>query len=686
MRHVLTTACPLDCPDSCTLAVTVDDGRIVDIDADTSPTANPFTQGYICKKVKHQAKRVYSPERILTPMIRTAAKSERDGVEAFRPATWDEAMTLVADRICVGIERSGTDSVLPYLYSSSAGVFASARTSQLFERLGCPDITHTICAATVGAAWDQVYGSMLSADPFDLVHSKLVVIWGANPNASNTHLIPLLTKAVKDNGATLVVIDPRRTGVAARADLHLPIRPGTDAVLAYALTAWLVDHEHAATDFIADHVDGADAFIAASREWTIERAAAECDVDAAAIVQLAELIAGSSPSMLRLGWGLERNRNGGSGCIAAISMWAIAGHFGQRGSGILCSTSGTAPLDMSRVWPVGVPRAPRDELSMNDVGLALDGRLDGRPRAEVLFVQGANPVATAMDQAAWLSSLQRDDLFTVVHDQVFTDTAAFADVILPATTSFEISDLVNSYGSFSLQRADAIIDRVGESRSNDEVAAALAVALGFTAEEFDPDPARLAELVRTDPETANASLPAIRAEGTTIQFVDTLPGFAGGSVRARLHDTSSELPLPRHISAPEAGLALLTPSTSRTINSMFADFDPPEIAVSLNAVDAAARDITDGDVVRVFNVLGEIELVARIDGVARPGVVSIPKGLWRRHFGNGNTSNVLIPRGVNDLAGGACFNDARVEIERSGVAAIGATVEASAREKSWQTA
>jgi anaerobic selenocysteine-containing dehydrogenase len=269
-----------------------------------------------------------------------------------------------------------------------------------------------------------------------------------------------------------------------------------------------------------------------------------------------------------------------------------------------------------------------------------------------------------MDQAVWLRALTRADLFTVVHDQVLTDTAAFADVLLPATTHFEVDDLASSYGSFSLQRVEAIIDRVGESRSNDETASALAVALGFAAEEFDPDPARFARLVRTDPESANASVPAIRPAGGTVQFVHTHPGFAGGSTRARVHDSSSELPLPRHVRADREQLTLLTPATNRTINSMFAEFDPPEIAVSLHADDAARRGIADGDTVRVFNELGEIELTARIDGVVRPGVVSIPKGLCRRHFRNGMTSNVLIARTVNDLAGGACFNDAKVEIER----------------------
>ena len=664
MHQVLKTACPLDCPDSCSLAVTVEDGKITNIDADTGPDANPFTQGYICQKVKHQAERVYSPERVLTPMIRVAPKGDADGPAAFRPASWDEAAALIAGRIRHSIDTIGADSVVPYLYSSSAGVLAGeGLTPQLFERLGCPEVSHTICAATVSAAWQQVYGSMLSADPFDIASAKVVVVWGANPNASNTHLTPIITQAVKENGATLVVIDPRRTAVAKRAHLHLAIKPGTDAVLAYAVTNWLVANDSLATDFIAARVDGADEFIAAAAAWPLAVAAAECGVDAADIEAFARLVASNEPAMLRLGWGLERNRNGGSGCVGAISLWALAGHFGQRGSGIVKSTSGTAPLDVSRLWPEHVTRSPRRVMSMNDVCHALAGVLEGWPRTEVLFIQGANPAVTAMDQTAWLRELRRPDLFTVVHDQVFTDTAAFADVILPATTHFEAGDLVNSYGSFSLLRVDPVIAPVGESRANDAASAAIAIALGFDAGEFDPDPDRMAAMVRTDAVQTSGSVPATRAGTTTIQFVDTMPSFADGSDRVRLHDAQSELPVPRHVPIGGERLALLTPSTNRTINSMFAEFDPPDAVVSMHADDATSRGIVDGDMVRVFNEVGMIELFARVDGVVRPGVVSIPKGLWRRHVGAGLTSNALIPYMVNDLAAGACFNGAQVDVE-----------------------
>lgn len=660
MRKVLTTACPLDCPDTCSLAVTVDDGRIVAIGADTSDTASRFTQGFICQKVKHHAKRVYAPERVLTPLIRNGPK----GSGEFAAASWPDVEQLIATRIRGAIREHGANSVVPYLYSSSGGVFAnSALGPMLFERLGCPDVEHTICASTVGAAWSQVFGTMLGADPFDLEHSELIVVWGANPIASNTHLLPLLTAATK-RGAKLVVIDPRKTAVGSRADLHLAIRPGTDVVLAYAAARWLSEHNQLATDFIAANTQGADAFLAEAEQWTIERASQTCGVAAADIESFASMIATQRPAMMRLGYGLERNRNGGAGCVAAVGLWLLAGHFGRLGSGVIASTSSGAPLSPKGLWPENVDRVAQAQMSMNDVGLALNGELAEWPLTRVLFVQGANPAVTAMDQTTMLRGLARDDLFTVVHEQVMTDTAMFADVVLPATTHFEVSDIANSYGSYSMQAITPVIERVGESRSNDEVCAALAASLGLPPEDFDPNPARLGALMRTD--ANSAPLTTRRAPNETVQFVHTVPTFADGSGRARLTDPTSEMPVPRFTAAlgSGSGLTLLTPATNRTINSMFAEFAPPDVVVSISPADANARELTTGEEVRVFNELGALTLPVLVDATMRTGVVSIPKGLWRRHFSNACTANVLIPRGVNDLGAGACFNDAIVEIEK----------------------
>ena len=279
------TACPLDCPDTCSLQVTVEMGRIVGIDAAPVDSAgNMLTDGWICKKVKHHALRVYSTERIMTPLVRTGAK----GSGQFRSATWDEAIALIAQQIRSAIDTHGADSVLPYLYNSSSARIDKKRVMpHLFERLGCPEIVQTICASTKSEAWERVFGEMLSCDPQDIEHSKLVVIWGGNPSASNTHLVPILTKA-KKNGAQIVVIDPRATSTAARADVHLAVRPGTDVVLGFALARWMQHNNRIDQAFVDKHTVGASAFLAAAEEWTLERAADVCGVDAAEIVRFAE--------------------------------------------------------------------------------------------------------------------------------------------------------------------------------------------------------------------------------------------------------------------------------------------------------------------------------------------------------------------------------------------------------------
>jgi anaerobic selenocysteine-containing dehydrogenase len=484
----LRTACPLDCPDACTLDVTVTDGRLVAVDAAPTGDGNPLTQGYICQKVKHHAKRVYAPERIMTPLIRTGAK----GAGLFREATWDEAIDIIADRMRAVISTAGPDAVFPYLYNSSGG-FAAANgiTEGLFKALGCPHIAHTICASTAGHAYAQVFDAMLSADAMDLPHSRVIVVWGANPQVANTHMLPLLTQAKKD-GARLIVIDPRRTGVAGRADLHLAVKPGTDVLLAFAAVLRLQETGKLNEQFIARHVEGAAEFLAAAAKTvpSIDAAIVECGISSAEFDTFVALISGpDGPAMLRMGWGLERNRNGGSSIIAAYGLWALLGHFGTLGSGVIASQGRATKYTAAKVTEAFqqatavagdlVATGERKTFSMNQVGAALCDRIEGWAAPQILFVQGANPAVTSVDQATMLSGLARHDLFTVVHEQVMTDTATFADVILPATTHFEADDLASSYGSFTMQPIDQVINRVGQSRTNDEVGAALAERLGF---------------------------------------------------------------------------------------------------------------------------------------------------------------------------------------------------------------
>ena len=632
------TTCTLDCPDTCSLAVTVTSDesgntRITDIDA--SPD-NELTDGWICAKVKKQMRRVYAPERVMTPLIRVGPKGDGE----FREATWDEAIELVAGRIRDAIEADGNDSVVAYTYNSSAAVVEkNSMTEALFAALGSTIVEHTICARTNGAAWDSVYGDMGSADPLDVVHARLVVIWGANPTVSNTHFPPLVARAV-ERGAKVVVIDPRRTAMAKRADLHLAIRPGTDTALAYGIADYWRRNGHLDDAFIGAHSSGADEFLRQSEAWPLKCAAEITGLDPIDIATLAEWWGTTRPSMLRIGWGQERNSNGGASCRAILSLPVLGGHFGVRGSGVIGST-GTSEIQPKRRWP-SFDAAERRSVPMHQVGRWLAPG-SGDP-CRVLFVQGANPVVMCPDQQSVVEAFLRDDVFTVVHDQVLTDTARHADVVLPATTAFEIADVTGGYGTYTVQPVRPVIDRVGESRSNDETGLALARELGF---DWHP-PSIDAVVADHGPRVIDAS---------HIQFVDTAP--AGD--RAVLIDPACGVP--RHVSVPASHpLTLISPASSKLVNSMFGEFQSPSPAVLLHPSDASARGLEAGQSVRVFNDQSSIVVPLDVHDDTRPGVAVMSKGVWLRNHDDGHGVNALTPSTGDALINGACFNDTFVDV------------------------
>lgn len=634
------TACTLDCPDTCSLAVTVtitaDGPRITDIDA---APGNPLTDGWICAKVKRHAERVYSPQRVLTPLVRTGPK----GAGEFRTATWDEALDLVAGRIRTSIAEHGADSVVAFTYNSSAGaVESNSLTEALFAELGATIAEHTICAHTMGLAWDSVYGDMASADPLDVVHSKLVVVWGANPTVSNTHFPPLVRQAAAA-GAKVVVIDPRRTAMAKRADLHLAVRPGTDVVLAHTIARhW---HTTGRLDLDAIAAEGAAEFLAESDEWTTERAAEVCGLSEADIVTLADWWASIRPAMLRIGWGQERNANGGAACRAILALPVLARQFGEAGGGVIGSTSGGV-VHARRRWPA-IAQHERRSVSLHQVGEWMaPGSADP---CRVVFVQGANPVVMCPDQQAVVHAFERDDVFTVVHEQVLTDTTRYADVVLPATTAFEIDDIASSYGSFTVQRVRPVIPRVGESRSNDEVGLGLARALGL-----DWSAAPLDGVVDG---VVDAPLP--RVVDSPVQFVDTAP-FDG-----RAHLVDPEQGVPRYVPVPMPEgrpLVLISPASSKLVNSMFGEFQSPSPAIVMHPDDAAARGLAAGRQVRVTSPLGTISVPLEVDADTRAGVVVMSKGVWLANHADGRGVNTLTPATGDALGNGACFNDTFVDV------------------------
>jgi anaerobic selenocysteine-containing dehydrogenase len=663
-ESVVQTACPLDCPDACTLNVTVRGGRVMKIDG---ATENHITDGYICAKVRRFPERLYGDDRLLYPAIRRGTK----GSGLFKRATWDDALDLIAEKMQSARANGGAETILPLCYGGSNGYLTQDYADAiLFRRLGTSRLLRTVCAAPTGAANAGLYGKMASVSYEDYPHAKLIVIWGVNPGVSGIHLMPFLKEA-RDNGAYVVVIDPRATTVARLADLHLAVRPGTDLPVALSLHRYLFEEGHADQAFLDTHTNGAAQLRDKAREWTFERAAEVSGVSADHLRHLAERYAHASPALVKCGWGLERNRNGGSAAAAILALPAVGGKFGVRGGGFTMSNS--ASWDIERNW-LGDQEPPTRAINMNKIGRILT-EPEGAP-VNVLFVYNCNPVAILPDQRRVIRGLEREDLFTVVFDQVMTDTAMYADVVLPATTFLEHYDFAKGYGPVTLQLGKPVIDAVGESRSNTDVFMDLVRRLDLS---IDGDPADdleamlnvLTGLPQPIADDLRENWMAKRPPhgGRPVQFVDVLPKTADKKVDLFPAALDAQAPMGLYGYQPDPAtneypLALISPASERTISSTLGELPRPDVMLDINPDDAQPRGIEDGDKVRVFNALGEMHITARLTHLVRPGLVSMPKGVWRRHTANGYTTNALTPDTLADLGGGACFNDARVQVAK----------------------
>jgi len=664
-EHTVATVCPLDCPDSCSLDVRVQNGRITTIDGSH---LNPVTDGYICAKVRRFGERVYGADRVLYPAIRRGPK----GFGGFERASWSDALAMVAARIAEARERWGGESILPYSYGGSNGLLTQDTSDAiLFRRLAASRLARTVCAAPTGAANMGLYGKMPSVTYEDFPEARLIIVWGANPPASGIHAVPYLRKAQR-SGARLVVIDPRTTSLARQADIHLALRPGTDLAVALAMHRHLFESGLADEAFLAAHTKGADRLRERAAPWTFERAAFEAGVDAAAIRAVVDLYASTSPALIRCGWGQERNRNGGSASAAILALPAVAGKFGVRGGGYTMSNS--ASWGFARTW-LTEPEPQTRVINMNQLGRALSP--DTTPPVKVLFVYNSNAAATTPHQNLVLKGLEREDLFTVVFEQVMTDTAHYADVVLPATTFLEGYDLARSYGPISLRLGTPVIEPVGEARSNADVFGELTDMLGVRREsepcgeleEMLDVIERLPDAIRSGIRERGSATPPY--DGRPVQFSTVWPVTADRKADLFPAHLEAEAPAGLYVyqadpATPEYPLTLISPASERTISSTLAELPRPAVRLLMHPDDAAPRGLADGDAVRVFNALGVVRCPLQVGAWIRPGTVSLPKGLWRRHTANGFTANALAPDTLTDLGGGACFNDARVQVERDG--------------------
>jgi anaerobic selenocysteine-containing dehydrogenase len=666
------TVCPLDCPDRCSLEVAVEHGRVASIGG---RRADPVTRGFICAKVRRYAERVHGPDRLLHPLKRVGPK----GGGRFTRVSWEEALDTAAARLREARDRFGGESILPFAYGGSNGLLSQGLADErLFRALGASRLERTVCAAQTGLVSRAMYGGMPGAAFADVRHARFVLLWGGNPKASNVHLLPFLKEA-REAGAKAALVDPRRTLGREWIDWHLPVRPGADAAVALAMIAHLERCGLADRAFLERHTTGAERLLEAARAWTLERAAARAGVPARDIAEVAEAYAGAEPAFVRCGWGLERNRNGEAAVAAALALPLVAGKFGRRGGGYALSTGAAFRVDGDRL--AGGPPPTTRSLNMSRLGRIL--LEEEAPPVAVLFVYDANPAVTLPDQERVLAGLRREDLFTVVFDQVLTDTAREADLVLPATTFLEHAEVSTSYGTGALGLGEPVIPPVGEARPNAEVFRLLAERLGI-----DPGPrgdetlllavsAVGAPLVGEDGGGVSAAtrLRRLRETGVlrlapedgAVPFADVFPGTLDG----RAHLWPEELgPEPYRVhddpASPAFPLALISPSSDRSVCSTLGEYGFKEGWVDVHPEDAAARGLADGARVRVRNALGEVVVRVRLSREVRPGVVSMPKGLWNRHTESGRVSTALVPDFVSPLSGGACFNDARVELSAAG--------------------
>jgi anaerobic selenocysteine-containing dehydrogenase len=683
--------CPHDCPDTCGVITEVQNGRAVGFRGDPR---HPVTRGWLCAKVRPYLDHVYHPHRLLYPLRRVGPK----GAGQWQRVSWPEAIAEIAARWQAVIREHGPEAILPYSYSGTLGlVQMTVASARLWNRLGVSQLRRSICGAAAELAVEATLGSRRCAPYADVRHSRLVVLWGHNPISTAPHFMPFLQEA-RRHGCRVVVIDPRRTPSARQADLHLAPLPGSDGALAMTLAHVLVAEGLHDEAWLAEHTVGWPEFRARLAEFSPERGAALTGLAPKALIDLARRYAATRPGLIKIADGINRNLNGGQNVRAICALPALTGQYGVPGSGLAYSTSGFLQWDSAAVhhWE-GCPR-PGRVVNMNRLGAALLGEA-ADPPVKALYVFGANPATSAPNAGRIVEGLRRPDLFTVVHELFLTDTAAYADLVLPATSQLEQTDLHKAYGHTFLTYNRPAIPPRGECKSNWEVMTLLAGALGFTEPWLHHSPDEviaevLAATAASNPALRGVTLDRLRADGAVPLEVSETP-FAGGRFPTpsgkvelfsqRLADLGAD-PLPGRFDErgddgeaadppgkwePAQALHLLTAAAHHFVSSSLASQPgllrgEGEPFVEIHPADAAERGIGPGDPVVVENGRGCVRLRAVLTDGVRRGVVVSPKGRWARLSGGRNV-NWTTSDALADLAGQSTFHSNRVWLQRAGV-------------------
>ncbi len=711
---VVHAVCTHDCPDSCGVLVTVDKltGRATKVQGDP---AHPVTRGFLCGKVARYLDRVYSPERLLYPMRRKPGVPKGPlpqgrEAEAFERISWDEALGLIAHRLQAIANEFGSESILPYSYAGTIGQLGyGSMDRRFFHRLGASQLDRTICSSAGGEALLRVYGVKLGTPPQDFAYAGLIVVWGGNVHGNNIHLWPFIEEA-RRKGAKLIVIDPYKTRTAALADEHLAINPGTDVLLALAVMHVIFRDGLEDVAYLRECTTGWEELRthALREEHSPARAEGITGIAVEAIERLATAYGragsdGRGPAAIRLNYGIQRGEAGGTAARIVAMLPLLTGSWKQRGGGMQLSTSGSFPWNTAKLHmpelmkasPLG--RAAR-VINMNTLGHALTelGNAADEVPVKALFVYNCNAAAVAPDSNRVLEGLRRDDLFTVVHEQFFTDTTDYADVVLPATTFLEAKDVMGAYGHLIAQISEQAIAPLGEARSNVELFSELGRRMGFTEAAFNDDADALIAQTMDTPHPFFAGITKERLEREK-HIPLTLPVNAAGEALpfsdASWFRTASGkgelLPLPEFVMPAESRggtasrkfpLEFLPRKADNYMNTTFANIPVhqqmerrTEGMLEMHATDAAARGIANGDAVSIWNDRGRITLTALIgtngDAKVAAGVVAARLD-WQKLARDGNNVNALTSQALTDFGGGATFYSTLVEVKKvAGVAA-----------------
>lgn len=683
-RAVVRGACPHDCPDTCALLVTVENGRAVEV---AGAPDHPTTRGTLCTKVARYLDRTYAKDRVLHPLRRIGPK----GTGRFEPISWDQALDTIAARFkAIADSADGPQAILPYSYAGTMGlVQSSSMDRRFFHRLGASLLDRTICATAGKEGYAATIGASIGTDVEQFENAKLVLIWGSNPVVSNLHLWSRAQEA-KRRGAKLIAIDPYRSLTAEKCHRHLAPLPGTDAALALAMMHVLIAEDLLDRDYIERYTLGYEALRERVRDYAPARVAEITGLASEDIVALARDYGTTKPAAIRVNYGLQRHAGGAMAVRTIACLPALVGAWRDPAGGILLSSSGTYPVDRNALErPDLIWNQPRT-INMSQIGDALAA---ADPPVRAIFVYNANPVAVAPESAKVVTGFAREDLFCVVHDVFLTDTADYADIVLPATTQLEHFDVHLSYGHLYALANNPAIQPVGEAKPNTEVFRLLGDRMGFSEACFAESDEEIASraFLTEHPRARSLDWETLKRQGWQRLDVPTpfapfaQGGFPTPSGKCEFYSETLERhgldPLPCYIPPRESArsnpglarrypLALISPPARHALNSTFANlplFLEHERTPSLeiHPDDAAARGIARGDRVRVRNDRGELALTAHVTERARPGVVVALSVWWRKLSPDGGNANALTGQALTDLGRAATFYDCLVEVERA---------------------